>query len=633
MTESNTQTKEKILYGYTGRLLRIDLSSGAISTEEVDADLQRRYMGGSGFIVHYLLKETKAGIDPLGPENKLIIASGPITGTPYMGSGRHSIGAKSPLTGGIALSQVGEYWGVELKRAGFDLLIIQGQSAKPVYLMIKDGVAELKDAGHLWGQETRETQAMIRKEHGDDKIRVSMIGPGAENLVTYGCIMCGLYDAAGRGGVGTVMGSKKLKAIAVRGKGKIKVADSEKLKTLNKKATGAIDDIYILKGWKDAGTGFDMDVGVKAGDVPIRNWRDGDFPTIDKITGITLRDTIGAGMDGCFACPIRCKKRAKFDEPYTHDPEYGGPEYETLGSLGSNLGIDDLKAIVKGNEICNRASIDTISAGGVIAFCMEAYERGLLTKDRTDGLEMTWGNAEVMLTCLDKIIKREGFGDILSKGINHVAQWVGKGSEIFAMQVKGLDPGMHEPRLMPSMGLGFMVNPHGADHCLNVHDTRFASKEGLRSLNPLGFHDPVPMDDIGPRKVALFRVEYLRQLLTDCLSICHLSSALADWDTMVRIVNAVTGWNTSVMELLRIMERVMTATRVYNIREGFTDEDDKLPQRYFEPKTSGSLSEKRLDREKMEQAKRYYYRLMGWDDKGVPLPEKIEELALENPNP
>jgi len=629
MTTGNANSPEKTLYGYIGTILRVNLTRGTQTKEKTSEELCRRYLGGSGFVAYYLWKELEGGIDPLGPKNKLVIATGPVTGTPIMGSGRHSLGAKSPLTGGIALSQVGEYWGTELKRAGFDAVIIEGKAKKPVYISVTDGKVEIRDAGHLWGQETRETQQAIRQELGNEKARLLLIGPGGEKLVRFACIMGGLYDAAGRGGMGAVMGSKNLKAIAVRGTGKIQLADPARLGELRKHLAESVERIGILKGWHEAGTGFDMDDGVMRGDVPIRNWRDGDFPTIKKITAITLRDTMGAGMDSCFACPLRCKKKARFDTPYPVDPAYGGPEYETLGALGSNLGIDDLKAIVKGNEICNAASIDTISAGGVIAFGMECYERGLLTKEKTDGIELKWGNAAAMLECLRKIARREGFGDILAEGINHVAKWVGHGSEKFAIQVKGLDPGQHEPRLMPSMGLGFMVNPHGADHCLNVHDTRFASRAGLRSLNSLGFHDPVPADDIGPRKVALFHVEYLRQALLDCLAMCHLSSAMADLPTMVAIVDAVTGWQTGVMELLRIAERVMTVARLFNIREGFTDKDDRLPERFFQPKTSGALSERALDPEAMERAKRYFYLLMHWDAKGVPLPERVEELYIE----
>jgi aldehyde:ferredoxin oxidoreductase len=628
-TPANTSESAETLYGYIGKVLRVDLTAGTFKTEKLGEEMRRRYLGGSGFISYILWKELEAGTDALSPANILVIATGPITGTPLMGSGRHALGAKSPLTGGIALSQVGEFWGAEIKRAGFDVIIIKGKAAKPVYLNIKDGRVELKDAGRLWGLETREAQQAIRQELGDKRVRVALIGPGGEKLVRYACIMNGLYDAAGRGGLGAVMGSKNLKAIAVRGTGKIPVVDSVKLSELGKILVGSIDKVPILKSWQTAGTGFDMDIGVETGDVPIHNWRDSEFPTIGKLTAITLRDTIGDGMEGCFACPVRCKKRAKFSEPYSVDPAYGGPEYETLGALGSNCGIDDLKAVVKGNERCNAASIDTISAGGVIAFCMECRERGLLIKEQTGGIDLKWGNAAAMLECIELIIKREGFGDILAEGINHVAEWVGKGAKEFAIQVKGLDPGQHEPRLMPSMGLGFMVNPHGADHCLNVHDTRFAYKAGMKSFNAFGFYDPIPSEDIGPRKVAVFRIEYFRQALLDCLSMCHLASVAVDYPMMVGLMAAVTGWQTSAEELMRIAERTMTVARLFNIREGFTDNDDRLPKRFFQPRTSGALSDRALDPQKMDEAKRYYYSLMGWNEKGIPTPERINELYIE----
>ena len=537
-------------YGYLGKILRVNLTAGSITTEELSEEVCRRYLGGNGFIAYFLRKELPAGVDPLGPANKLVIATGPVTGTAINGSGRHAIGARSPLTGGIALSQVGEFWGAELKRAGYDVVIIEGKSSKPVYLNIADDKAELNDAASLWGLETRETQAAVRAELGDERARLLMIGPGGERLIPYACIMAGLYDAAGRGGLGAVMGSKNLKAVAVRGTGKVPVADPDKLNALRKRLADAVQQIPILKGWSEAGTGFDMDLGLLSGDVPVRNWRDGDLPGIKNLTGTTLMETMGAGMDGCFSCTIRCKKKAKFDDAYGGvDPAYGGPEYESLGSFGSNLGIDDLKAVVKANEICNANGIDVISAGGTIACCMEAWERGLLDAERTGGLELAWGNAEAMLACLKLIIKREGIGEHLSQGVRKAAAWLGPEATEFAMQVKGVDPGMHEPRLMPSMGLGFMVNPHGADHCLNVHDTRFAFKAGMRNLEILGFHEPVPQDDIGPRKVALFRVEHLRQGLIDCLSICHLACAMVDYPTMVEVLEAVTGWRTAIPEL------------------------------------------------------------------------------------
>lgn len=629
MTTENKTAPEKALYGYIGKVLRIDLTTGSIKTEPLSEVMCERYLGGSGFVAYYLWKELKAGIDALGPENKLVIATGPVTGTPVMGSGRHTLGAKSPLTGGIALSQVGEFWGAEIKRAGYDVVIIEGKAEKPVYIHIKDSKVEIKDAGHLWGQDTKETQIAIRKEVGDEKARLLLIGPGGEKLVKFACIMGGLYDAAGRGGMGAVMGSKNLKAISVKGTGKIPVFNPAKLNEIRKSLVEAIDKISILKAWHEAGTGFDLDTGLMLGDVPVRNWRDGEMPTAAKINAITLRDTMGAGMDGCFACPMRCKKKAKMEHPYKIDPDYGGPEYEGLGSFGANLAIDDLGAVVKANELCNAGSIDVITAGGVIAFCMEAWERGMLTGEQTDGIEMTWGNAEALLKCIEKMIKREGFGNIMAEGLKYTAAWIGKNSIEFAMQVKNLDPGQHEPRLMPAMGLGFMVNPHGADHCLNVHDGGFAMKQGMAKFNIFGLHDPIPADEMNSRKVAAFRYEYLRQALLDCLAMCHLSSVTVDYPVIVDIMNAVTGINTGPGELVRIAERTMTVARMFNVREGFTDDDDVLPKRFFQPRTNGALANKALDPQKMDKAKRYYYNLMGWDNKGMPLPERIEELYIE----
>ena len=491
-TDNKPKTTEKPLFGYVGKTLRINLTTGAITTKPLDEKVCERYMGGSGFVAYRLWKELPAGIDALSPGNILVIATGPVTGMPLMGAGRHTLGAKSPQTGGIALSQVGEFWGAEIKRAGYDEVVIEGKAEKPVYIAIKDDKVEIKDATHLWGQETKETQIAIRKELQDEKARLLLIGPGGEKLVRYACIMGGLYDAAGRGGMGAVMGSKNLKAIAVKGTGKIPIFDSAKLREINKSLVDSIDKIGILKAWHEAGTGFDLDTGLMMGDVPVRNWRDGVMPTAAKINAITLRDTMGAGMDGCFACPMRCKKKAKMEHPYKIDPDYGGPEYEGLGSFGSNLAIDDLGAVVKANELCNAGSVDVISTGGIVAFLMECWERGLITKEQTDGLEMTWGNADALLKCIEKIIKREGFGDIMAEGLKATAKWIGKGSEEYAMQVKNLDPGQHEPRLMPGMGLGFMINPHGADHCLNVHDTGFAVKQGVQRMNIFGLREPVP---------------------------------------------------------------------------------------------------------------------------------------------
>jgi len=615
--------------GYAGKVLRVNLTDNSYFIEQKDNLFYRRHLGGSGFITHFLLKELKPGSEPLGPENKLIFALGPLTGTPIIGNGRHGVGAKSQLTGGIALSQVGGFWGAELKRAGFDAIIIEGKARHPVYLWIKDGEVSIRGAAHLWGKKTKETLEEIRSELGDNKVQVALIGPAGENKVSFACIMHGLFNAAGRGGLGAIMGAKNLKAVAVRGTNRPEVANSAWVNEANRKFRDSIlFNHWLTRELREYGTlGPSMEAGEVTGDLPIRNFRDGIFPEVKKISGVAIKNTIRIGMDGCFSCPVRCKKRVKTDEPYHIDPDYGGPEYEALAALGSNLGVDELEVIAKANELCNAYSLDVISTGGVIAFAMECYERGYLTQNDTGGIELKFGNSEAVLTCIELIAHNQGFGRLLAMGTARLSEKIGCGSEAFAMEVKGLDAGMHEPRLTPCMGLGFMINPHGADHCCNVRDTNF--EHGIALYNSVGFHEPIPMNEMNPRKLALFKFGHLRQVLFDCLLLCHFAAVALDFETMAEITAAVTGWNTGVVEQLRVAERTLTTARLFNIREGFTANDDRLPERFFQPRTDGALSKHGLDREKMEKAKLYYYTLMGWDENGVPLPEKVEELCIE----
>ena len=614
----------KVPGGYNGKILRVNLSDNTISTEAIDELFCRKYLGGAGFVTYFLWKELRPRIDPLSPDNKLVFALGPLTGGPLPGGGRNCVGAKSPLTGGIAKSEVGGFWGAELKRAGFDAVIVEGKSPKPVYLWVHDGEATIRDARHLWGKSTKETETGIRAELEDDKVRVALIGPGGENLVKYACIMNGLYDAVGRGGLGAVMGSKNLKAIAVRGHRAPPISQSEPVKELRQ---WLLANMHLVKNFSEFGTGAAMEGYEISGNLPVRNFRDGLFPGVKNIDAPTIKNTIRIGMDACFGCPIRCKKVVQVEEPYAVDPAYGGPEYETLAALGSNCGIDNLKAIAKGNELCNAYSLDTISAGNVIAFAMECFEKGLLSRKDTNGIELRFGNDEVMPKLIELIAKREGIGNLLAEGVARMAQKIGRGTEEFAIQVKGLEAGMHEPRLKPGLGLGFMVNPHGADHECNIHDTLYVMGQALEELKPLGILEPVPVDDIGPRKVALFRLVQLVKIVFDSLVVCEFfpysPEQLAD------ATKAVTGWNTGVMEQLRVAERTLTMARLFNIREGFSADDDKLPRRFFQPTTDGALADKSLDPAKMEKAKSYYYTLMGWDARtGIPTPEKLEELDL-----
>jgi aldehyde:ferredoxin oxidoreductase len=621
--------KEQVPSGYNGKILRVNLSSGKVDTETIDEEFCRTLIGGAGFIAHVLLHEIEPGTDSLSAKNKLVFATGPVTGIALPGSGRHCVGAKSPLTGGIAKSEAGEFWGAELKRAGFDAVIIEGRAPKPVYLWINKGEVRIKDASRLWGKNTKDTQEAIRAELGDTRTRVALIGPGGENLVRYACIMHGLADAAGRGGMGAVMGSKKLKAIAVRGDKRPPISNPNGAKAFNQWLK---DNWKLVSNFSEFGTGAPISLFEQIGNLPIRNFRDGAFPEVDKISAQALKEAMGAGMHGCFGCPVRCKKVIQGKGVYQVDGAYGGPEYETLAALGSNCGIDDLQAIAKGNALCNAYSLDTISTGSTISFAMECFENGLLTGQDTGGIKLNFGNAEAMIQVIELIGRRKGIGNLLAEGSARAAREIGGGAKGFSMHVKGLEIPMHEPRLSKSLALGYMVNPHGADHCSNLIDFFFAGfgKEPNVTISdalPLGMA-PAPLHDIGPRKVALFRVFQLKRIVLDSLLLCMFIPY--SHQQLAEITTAATGWNTTAMEQLRVAERTLTMCRLFNVRHGLTARDDRLPSRFFQPPGYGALVDTALDPEKMDRARRYYYSLMGWNAVGVPTAEKLEELGIDH---
>jgi aldehyde:ferredoxin oxidoreductase len=571
---------EPIPGGYNGKVLRVNLSNNTIVTEEIDGPFCRKYLGGAGFVAYYLLKELKSHIDPLGPDNKLVFATGPLTGIKLSGSARHCVGAKSPLSNTIAKAEAGEFWGVELKYAGFDALIVEGKAARPVYISINDGQATINDAAHLWGKNTKETQEIIRTELKDARVRVALIGPP--------------------------------------------IKSPERVKEFREWLTANIEKV---KMFQDLGSGAYMTPYEASGNLPVRNFRDGLFPNAAAIEGKTIKETIRTGMDGCFGCIVRCKKVVKVDEPYAVDPAYGGPEYETLASLGSNCGIDNLKAICKGNELCNAYSLDTISTGLCISFAMECFEKGIITTKDTGGLEIRFGDAEIMLKLIELIAFRNGFGDVLADGTAVAAQKIGKSAGEYAMQVKGVELALHEPRLKAGLGLGYMVNPNGADHCMNIHDTLFAKDPQMKDLHALGILEGVPPEEMSPRKVTLFKAMQFLRLLGDCLPVCMILPY--NYRQLADLTSAVTGWDVDIPELTRTAERILTMMRLFNIREGFTEADDKLPARFFQPKTDGYLAQAKPDSAKFERAKRYYYSLMGWDKQtGVPTTETIEDLGI-----
>ncbi|MBY9016330.1 MAG: aldehyde ferredoxin oxidoreductase family protein [Candidatus Lokiarchaeota archaeon] len=612
--------------GYTGNILRVDLTNEKIIIENPEEIFYRRYIGGEGFVAYYLLKELKAGIDPLSAENKLIFATGPLTGFAIPGTGRNSVGAKSPLTGGFGEAEVGGHWGAELKHAGFDAIIIEGKAKKPVYLWIKDGDAEIKNAIHLWGKVTGEAEAIIKKELSDQFIRVAQIGSGGENLVRYACIINDLRNAAGRTGMGAVMGSKNLKAIAVRGHKKLEVINKEKLRAKIREFNEVA--YKTVSGYFEYGTGSGiMEQFAKSGNLPTRNFRDGNFKGAKVLDPGIMKQEIGLKMESCYACSIRCKKVVEIGEPWNVNPLYGGPEYESIGAFGSNCGVDDLKAVCKANELCNKYSIDTISTGVSISFAMECYENGIISDNDTNGIKLNFGNAEAVVQLVEMIAKREGLGDILAEGVKKAAEKIKNGADKFAMHVKGQEIPMHEPRLKQGLGVGYTVSPTGAEHMANMHDTSIANENSIALHRAIGILEPLEIDDLGIKKIrALVYYTNWRNLL-NALLICYF----VPWDyvDIPEIVRSVTGWYTSSWELMKVGERITTMARAFNVREGLTKKDDWLPERFFQPHTSGALAETAIKPNELKNAIITYYKMMGWDEDGIPTKSKLEELELD----
>jgi aldehyde:ferredoxin oxidoreductase len=584
-----------------------------------------------------MLNQMKPHTDPLSPDNLLIFAPGVLTGTPAPAMPRYTVCAKSPLTGAEGEAEAGGWWGPELKKAGFDALIIKGSSPTPVYLYIKDGKMEIKEATHLWGKDTGETQKTIREELADDKIRIAQIGPAGENLVRFANIVNELKHFNGRNGLGAVMGSKKLKAIAVRGTKPIDLYDKEKISQVTKNITKRIMDNPLSRDLRELGTPAAIRPFYETGCLPSYNWTTGYFKEGENLTAETYNKTILKGTKGCYACPIRCKRVVEVDEPNLKvDPSYGGPEYETIVSLGSLCGISDLKYIAKANELCNKYTMDTISTGMVIAFAMQCYEEGLLTREDTGGIELTFGNKEAMLKMIEKIAYREGLGDLLSQGSYLAAQKIGKGSERFIHQVKRQEIPMHDPRLKTGVGLQYALSDYGADHMKAAHDAFFKDKDsvGIKEMKGLGILEPVSPTNMGEKKVVLFKLLDIYWTVFDILGVCdfgYVPRSVGTMEELLEIIRATTGWKTTWFELMKLGERSINMARIFNIREGFTFQDDTLPEVFYHNFKGGPLDgQGAINKEDFQKALRLRYQLMDWGpDTGIPAPAKLLELGLD----
>jgi aldehyde:ferredoxin oxidoreductase len=581
-------------------------------------------------IAHYLLRELPPGVDPLGPDNLLIFATGVLTGAPVGGSGRHAVGAKSPLTGGFGASEAGGFWGAELKRAGWDGIVISGRAEEPVYLWIRDDQVEVRPATHLWGKHTQDVEAACREGLGDQRVRVAQCGLAGENTVRFASVMHDVNRVAGRTGLGAVMGSKHLKAVAVRGSGRVEVSNRDKVREVARWLRDHFMELAYTRGLNENGTNNILIALDALGGLPTRNFQQGSFEGAEKIAGDTVTDTILVGKDSCFACPIYCKRRVEVKGRYEVDPVYGGPEYETVAALGSLCGVDDLEAIAYGNQLCNTYGLDTISTGVVIAWAMECFERGLLTREDTGGMALSFGDAGAMLDLVEQIAQRQGLGDVLAEGSLRAARQIGRGTERYAMHVKGQEMPLHEPRIKFGLDIGYATSPTGADHMHNIHDTSFV-REGvpLRNMRDLGILEPLPADYLGPEKVRLFKYRMSWRLLYNCLVLCMMTRDNYSVGHVCDLVQGVTGWNTTAFELVKVSERALAMARAFNYREGFTAKDDVAHWRFSSPFGSGPAKGVQVPEEDIQRAIQLYYEMSGWDkETGAPTAAQLHELGL-----
>ncbi|MFO8091425.1 MAG: aldehyde ferredoxin oxidoreductase family protein [Desulfatiglandaceae bacterium] len=618
-------------YGYNGKILHVNLTDSSWNVEEPTESWYRTYVGGSALSAYYLLKHLKPGGDPLSPENILVFACSVVTGAPLSGFSRYTVAAKSPLTGAFARTEAGGYFGPELKFAGYDAVVITGKSAEPVYLYIHDGEVEIRDATHLWGLDNWETLETIRKESGEKMVRVASIGPAGERLIPFACVQNDLEHFNGRTGMGAVMGSKNLKAVAARGRNKPELADPEKVKEIRKWHNERIKVHPPNVGLSKVGTTGLIKGLNDTGMLPSYNFREGVFEGADKINHEAYHKTIFHSAGTCYSCAVRCKRKVSLeDEKYPLNKNFGGAEYETLAVFGSFCGVDNLPAIARGNQLCNLYGLDTISTGCVIAFAMECFEKGILTEADTGGRSIAFGDADALLWLIEEIANRRGIGETLSKGVKRAAEIIGRGAEKYAFHIKGQELPMHDGRGKTGMAMGFALAPTGADHVETPHDVAFQG-DGVSKLHALGIFDPIKPLETNEEKVRYFVNGQKAWQLNNCYGICNFCSVpihAMTFDKLVESVRAITGWDTSLYDILKVSERGTVMARVFNYREGLGPDDDRVIRRWHEPMPNGPLKGESIDPKAFAEAIRLYYEISGWDEKGRPTPGKLVDLNL-----
>ncbi len=624
-------------YGSSGRILRVDLARGSCTFEQLDEAGYRRYPGGKALAAWLLLRERAFEADPLSPANVLVFANGLLTGAPASTASRFTVAARSPLTGAYGESEAGGYWGPELKMAGIEAIVVTGRAEQPSYLSIDADGASLRPAAHLWGQDPVEVQQAIRAERGDPYVRVLQIGRAGENLVHFAALVNELKHFNGRTGMGAVMGSKNLKAIAVRGKRPYArlAHDPKPIAEIGKALTRRVKDHPQAWDMQHKGTPGLMDVLNTAGMLPTRNFREGVFEGIARIGWDAYESELLVGNGTCYSCSIRCKREVEVTEgAYRVDRSYGGPEYETVQGFGGDCGIDDLQAIAKANELCNRHVLDTISTAATIAFAMECFEAGLIGPEHTDGLELRFGNAAAMLEMIDRIAHRKGLGELLAHGSRHAARTIGGAAAGFAIQVKGLELPMHDPRGKVGVGLGYAIGECGADHLVAVHDTMLVNPQSIsfQAAQLLGVQ-ALPSLELGERKARNYAILENWVSFGKVMGLCFFGPAPRSFiqvDEVLRMVRAATGWELELTDLLEIGERATNLARVFNVRAGLSAADDQMPERLFEALPAGPLAGKTISRTEFAATMQALYRLKGWDPvTTMPSRERLRSLDIE----
>ncbi len=602
--------------GYMEKILRVDLTNGKIEVENLKESFAEKFLGGRGFGAKILYEELKAGVDPFSPENIIVFATGPLTGTRTPESGRHTVISKSPLTGGIGTSTSGGFWGYMLKKAGFDAIVVKGSAEKPVYLWVEDGKAEIRPAEHLWGKLVSEADDMIREET-EKRAKVLQIGPAGEKKSLISAVINDKYRAAGRCGLGAVMGSKKLRAIAVSGDQDIQIADPEKFEEAVEKAKELIAESDVTKEGgllNSYGTDGIMNIINASGLLPTKNFQTGVFNKAEEISGEKMADTILERRVGCYNCSIRCGRWVKAGF-MGYEIEGESLEYENVWAFGADCEIGDLNPIAVANYLCNEYGFDTISAGNTIAFAMELMERGVITEEDT-GIDLRFGNGQAMIEMLNKMAKREGFGDILADGTRKASERIGGNAGYYAIHVKGLELPAYDPRGAFGMGLNYATSNRGAAH-VNGY-----------TISPEIFGVPSKVDpyDYSESKVEL--TIYLQDITAaiDSSVTCLFNVFAFGEEEYGNMVSAATGWKYSGKDFLLTGARIYAVERLFNSREGLSRKDDTLPVRFFkEPMPEGPAKGNTVPLEEMLSR---YYDLRGYSSEGVPTQEKLKELEI-----